>query len=182
LNAALCLSRHGGVRVDLRLVAEPGAGSANRQASPSLKWTRLAHDRLIQAFDFMRYATIVVMPAVRSSSQQRNTGLSASHEVVLAEAKLGPPRMRSQTIERLRVTRALDAGAPALTLVAAPAGYGKTTAVRAWCAHREVPVAWVTLDASDRARDLPARPLRRSDRGHRRRHRGRRPTPEQHQP
>jgi LuxR family maltose regulon positive regulatory protein len=75
--------------------------------------------------------------------------LSASHEVVLAEAKLAPPRMRSQTIERPRVTRALDAGAPALTLVAAPAGYGKTTAVRAWCAHRKVPVAWVTLDASD---------------------------------
>src|SRR5580693_2245182 len=90
----------------------------------------------------------VVMAAARSSSQQRNTGLSAGHEVVLAEAKLAPPRMRSQ-IERPRVTRALDAGAPALTLVAAPAGYGKTTAVRAWCARRKVLVAWVTLDASD---------------------------------
>ena len=55
--------------------------------------------------------------------------LSARHEVVLAEAKLAPPRMLSQTIERPCVTRALDADAAALTLVAAPAGYGKTTAV-----------------------------------------------------
>jgi ATP/maltotriose-dependent transcriptional regulator MalT len=34
-------------------------------------------------------------------------------------------------------------------LVAAPAGYGKTTAVRAWCAGRDSASAWVTLDASD---------------------------------
>jgi LuxR family maltose regulon positive regulatory protein len=33
--------------------------------------------------------------------------------------------------------------------VAAPAGYGKTTAVRAWCASLDAAVAWVTLDAGD---------------------------------
>jgi ATP/maltotriose-dependent transcriptional regulator MalT len=49
------------------------------------------------------------MLAARSSSQRRDTGSSASYEVVLAEAKLAPTRMRSQTIERPRVTRALDA-------------------------------------------------------------------------
>ena len=46
--------------------------------------------------------------------------------------------------------RLLDAGgSAALTLVAAPAGYGKTTSVRAWCAGRDAPLAWVTLDAGD---------------------------------
>ena len=51
---------------------------------------------------------------------------------------------------RPRVMRALEAGADAdLTLVAAPAGYGKTTAVRAWCAGTETAFAWVTLDAGD---------------------------------
>jgi LuxR family maltose regulon positive regulatory protein len=45
---------------------------------------------------------------------------------------------------------ALDAGQGApLTLVAAPAGYGKTTAVRAWCASRGAALAWVTLDDGD---------------------------------
>jgi LuxR family maltose regulon positive regulatory protein len=46
--------------------------------------------------------------------------------------------------------RAIDAGADAaLTLVAAPAGYGKTMAVRAWCASSGTTFAWVTLDAGD---------------------------------
>ncbi len=53
-------------------------------------------------------------------------------------------------VERPRILRALDAGEEAsLTLLAAPPGYGKTTAVRAWCARREAPLAWVTLDAGD---------------------------------
>ena len=36
-----------------------------------------------------------------------------------------------------------------MTLVAAPAGYGKTTAVRAWCGRLDAGLAWVTLDAGD---------------------------------
>ncbi len=68
----------------------------------------------------------------------------------LAEAKLAAPRRRAGMVQRPRVMRALDAGADAaLTLVAAPAGYGKTTAVRAWCAASGTALAWVTLDAGD---------------------------------
>jgi LuxR family maltose regulon positive regulatory protein len=36
-----------------------------------------------------------------------------------------------------------------LTLVTAPAGFGKTTLVSAWAAHTSWPVAWVSLDRSD---------------------------------
>lgn len=36
-----------------------------------------------------------------------------------------------------------------LTLVSAPAGYGKTTAIRMWVKQAGCPVAWVTLDKSD---------------------------------
>src|SRR6478736_5108885 len=57
----------------------------------------------------------------------------------LAEAKLAPPRPRAGIVHRQRVVRALEAGLEAsLTLVAAPPGYGKTTAVRAWCASRQI--------------------------------------------
>ncbi len=53
-------------------------------------------------------------------------------------------------VQRPRVMRALDAGADAaLTLVAAPAGYGKTTAVRAGAPPSGAALAWVTLDAGD---------------------------------
>jgi LuxR family transcriptional regulator, maltose regulon positive regulatory protein len=70
--------------------------------------------------------------------------------VPLAEAKLSAPRTRSGMIERRRLNRTLDAaGGAALTLVAAPPGYGKTTAVRAWCAASNTAFAWVTLDEGD---------------------------------
>jgi LuxR family maltose regulon positive regulatory protein len=68
----------------------------------------------------------------------------------LAEAKLAAPRQRAGMIQRPRIAQALAAGADAaLTLVAAPAGYGKTTAVRGWCASSDTALAWVTLDHGD---------------------------------
>jgi LuxR family maltose regulon positive regulatory protein len=68
----------------------------------------------------------------------------------LVEAKLAVPSVRHRTVDRPRVRRALDAGHDAsLTLVAAPAGYGKTTAVRAWSASLDAALAWVVLDGGD---------------------------------
>ena len=68
----------------------------------------------------------------------------------LVEAKLALPSVRHGVVERPRVMRALETGRDAaLILVAAPAGYGKTTAVRAWCASLDAALAWVTLDSGD---------------------------------
>ena len=68
----------------------------------------------------------------------------------LAEAKLAAPRARAGLVDRPRILRALDAGADAtLTLVAAPPGFGKSSAVRTWCAERSAAYAWVTVDARD---------------------------------
>src|SRR3954452_8218151 len=78
------------------------------------------------------------------------TGDSAAGLWPLAEAKLATPRQRTGLVDRPRITQILDAGADAaLTLVAAPPGFGKSTAVRTWCASRTEPPAWVTLDARD---------------------------------
>ena len=69
----------------------------------------------------------------------------------LAEAKLAAPRPRAGIVDRARLRAALDAGAGTrLTLVAAPAGSGKTTAVVDWTfASRRRALASVTLDAGD---------------------------------
>jgi LuxR family maltose regulon positive regulatory protein len=68
----------------------------------------------------------------------------------LAEAKLAAPRLRNGMVRRPRLLQTLEAGQDAaLTLVAAPAGYGKTTAVRAWAQSSGNALAWVTLDAGD---------------------------------
>ena len=67
----------------------------------------------------------------------------------LSEAKLAVPASRRH-VDRPRVRQALDDGREAaLTLVAAPAGFGKTTTVRAWCEGLDAALAWVTLDAGD---------------------------------
>src|SRR3954468_10033060 len=77
-------------------------------------------------------------------------GLAAAGLPPLAEAKLAPPRPRPGIVARPRIMEMLDGGwRSALTVVAAPAGYGKTTAVREWSAQRDAALAWVTLDASD---------------------------------
>ena len=68
----------------------------------------------------------------------------------LVEAKLAVPSVGHRVVDRPRVRAALDAGRDAsLTLVAAAAGYGKTTAVRGWCASLDAALAWVMLDAGD---------------------------------
>jgi len=60
--------------------------------------------------------------------------------------KLVPPRPRPETIRRDRVRRLLDdAGGARVTLVCAPAGYGKTTALADWCATTRARCAWLSL-------------------------------------
>ncbi len=68
----------------------------------------------------------------------------------LIEAKLAAPGVRGGMVDRPRLWTGPAAGVDGVvTLVAAPAGYGKTTAVRAWCASQDAALAWVTLDADD---------------------------------
>src|SRR5262245_26964636 len=54
-----------------------------------------------------------------------------------------PPRRPS--VQRPRLLAAL-ADAPPFVALVAPAGYGKTTLLRDWCARDPRPSAWVTLD------------------------------------
>ena len=65
-------------------------------------------------------------------------------------ARLAPPRVRPGIVERGRIFRRLETGwSASLTLVVAPAGYGKSVAANGWLAHHGHPAAWVTADAGD---------------------------------
>ena len=71
----------------------------------------------------------------------------------LLETKLYVPRWRTGLVPRARLIERLDRGTERkLTLVSAPAGYGKTTVLAEWVAGTpasERPAAWVSLDQSD---------------------------------
>lgn len=67
---------------------------------------------------------------------------------MLLESKLNAPRLRPQLVTRPRLTAQLDNGVNRiLTLVSAPAGYGKSMLVCEWVLNQRF--AWLSLDESD---------------------------------
>lgn len=70
----------------------------------------------------------------------------------LLATKISLPMLRRTLVPRKKVLKRLREGIEdghLLTLVAAPAGYGKTTTLRMWVEDAGWPVAWVTLERSD---------------------------------
>jgi LuxR family maltose regulon positive regulatory protein len=69
---------------------------------------------------------------------------------VLIGTKYNKPETNPYLLSRLRLLRELDRALNCkLTLVTAPAGYGKTTAVIDWLGKCSLPYAWLSLDAKD---------------------------------
>lgn len=69
----------------------------------------------------------------------------------LLATKLFAPPATSRSVERKRLTDRLDAGLRGkLTLVCAPAGFGKSTLLGDWVQACEHPSAWLSLDAAER--------------------------------
>ncbi len=65
--------------------------------------------------------------------------------------KLYIPRPRTQVVSRPRLIDRLNAGLPRkLTLVSAPAGFGKTTLVTEWLDNCGRSAAWLSLDEGDK--------------------------------
>jgi LuxR family maltose regulon positive regulatory protein len=74
----------------------------------------------------------------------------------LLTVKYAIPPVRAGAVPRPRLVDALRAGSTRLTVVVAPAGWGKTSVLSAWAADpgEHVRVAWVSLDEDD---DEPTR-------------------------
>src|SRR5262245_32773234 len=78
-------------------------------------------------------------------------GLSRTMDATpLLRTKLYAPAPRADRVHRQRLFERLDAGRrTALSLVSAPAGFGKSTLISDWLQHRERPAAWLSLDPTD---------------------------------
>ncbi len=72
--------------------------------------------------------------------------------ILVTKLYIPPPRLkivlRPRLIERLNEGLS-TAGTPGVTLISAPAGFGKTTLVSEWVASCKLPVAWLSLDEGD---------------------------------
>ncbi|MGD9100740.1 MAG: LuxR C-terminal-related transcriptional regulator [Anaerolineae bacterium] len=71
-------------------------------------------------------------------------------DISLLTTKFYVPPLRPGFVSRPRLIELLQAGlARKLTLVSAPAGFGKTTLINEWISASERPVAWISLDQGD---------------------------------
>ncbi len=78
------------------------------------------------------------------------TAANAGSPSSLMRTKLYRPRMNSDVIPRVRLIERLNTGLDGkLTLVSAPAGFGKTTLLVAWLEMLDRPIAWLSLDDND---------------------------------
>ena len=66
----------------------------------------------------------------------------------LIHTKLNRPRVAAQLVDRPRLDDLLNVGRP-LTIVTAPAGYGKTTLISDWAERCGLRYVWLSLDTGD---------------------------------
>src|SRR5664279_6129659 len=72
--------------------------------------------------------------------------------ILVTKLYIPPPRLK--IVLRPRLIERLNEGLPAggtqvVTLLSAPAGFGKTTLLSAWVSNCRRPVAWLSLDEGD---------------------------------
>ena len=85
------------------------------------------------------------LPAQAVPSEMRSDAL-----VLLLATKLHRPLPRTYLVRRPHLAERLTQGVVGpLTLVSAPAGFGKTTLLAQWLAESGMPVAWLSLEAGD---------------------------------
>ena len=66
--------------------------------------------------------------------------------------KLNIPLVRPNIVQRTRLVQQIETGITSnhkLTLISAPAGFGKTTLLSHWGDETRIPIAWVSLDEGD---------------------------------
>src|SRR5256886_6181185 len=88
--------------------------------------------------------------AARPSAQAAAPGMRSDALALLLSTKLHRPLPRAHLVRRPQLAARLTQGVMGqLTLVSAPAGFGKTTLLAQWFAESGMPVAWLSLEAGD---------------------------------
>lgn len=90
--------------------------------------------------------SLVTRPNVKEPEHQESIEMD---DIMLATKLYIPPPCQNLVL-RPRLTATLSqALTSSLTLVSAPAGYGKTTLVSSWLCETSIPSTWLSLDEDD---------------------------------
>ena len=86
----------------------------------------------------------------RALLREQQPAQALDQGMLVLSSKLAPPRLPHALVEREPLLSELDGAlATPLTLLSAPAGFGKTTLLSAWASRRKSHVAWLALDELD---------------------------------
>ncbi len=84
------------------------------------------------------------------SKSKNNLSTSEASQYSLLSTKLYIPQLRPNLVPRQRLIKRLNEETKVeLTLISAPAGFGKTTLLSEWIHQNKKPVAWISLDKGD---------------------------------
>lgn len=84
------------------------------------------------------------------SGQEREARAIPASDTLILNTKLAVPRLPVQHVSRPRLLALLDQGTQQpLTLVSAPAGFGKTTLLVEWVTATSFPVTWLSCEEAD---------------------------------
>jgi LuxR family maltose regulon positive regulatory protein len=90
------------------------------------------------------------LTSARTDAIQRPIRVRHDSLPPLLSTKLHVPRPKTQLVSRARLVERLQQGVErALTLISAPAGFGKTTLLAQWLSENGTPVAWLSVEAED---------------------------------
>jgi LuxR family transcriptional regulator, maltose regulon positive regulatory protein len=118
------------------------------QLLPPIRHQRVLHDgRFLQVLSQQR-GTLALHDGAARRVGRHDAAPSAAP---LIATKLLVPPPSASLLARERLITQIHGLQRALTLVIAPAGYGKTTLLSAWARQSATPIAWVSLDADDSA-------------------------------
>lgn len=153
--------RRAGGRMAKRYLGRAANVSLARLEEVAAALASLADDALAQetgneprsaAQPVASYRAANAVPAAEPGpgSRRATTVNVALPSPVVLTTKLHVPRASSHLLSRPRLFQRLDRGLERpLTILAAPAGFGKTTSLCTWLQHAPTPAAWVSLDAGD---------------------------------
>ena len=135
----------------LARLEETAALFTRAKASPSHEAaTQMPSDERMQSIQRSRGEANRDAPAISTDATTAPFARPAVQRDPLLATKLHMPRPRAQLVSRSHLVERLEQSMEyALTLVSAPAGFGKTTLLAQWLAESNASVAWLSLEPQD---------------------------------